>query len=129
MWKYLIEMCKRYFCAKGAWINEFNIASLWNENRSLVLTIFNEGLIWQLSQSSRRSSIYFSLIVISRSNLFLEPTSTKQYGKVSCSRKQLGPLMGLEPTISTLPVKHTQCPTPPLDFYISLYFTWGSLFR
>jgi len=44
----------------------------------LVLTIFNEGLIWHLSQSSIRPSIYFSLIVKSRSNLFLEPTSTKQ---------------------------------------------------
>ena len=44
----------------------------------LALTIFNEGVIWHLSQSSIRSSIYFSLIVNSRSNPFLEPTSTKQ---------------------------------------------------
>ena len=36
------------------------------------------GLIWHLSQSSIRPSIYFSLIVKSRSNRFLEPTSTKQ---------------------------------------------------
>ena len=44
----------------------------------LVLTIFNEGgLIWHLSQSFIRPSIYFSLIVKSCSNLFLEPTSTK----------------------------------------------------
>ena len=39
---------------------------------------FTRGLIWHLSQSHIRSSICFSLIVISRSNLFLEPTSTKQ---------------------------------------------------
>ena len=31
-------------------------------------------------QSSIRSSIHFSLIVKSRSNLFLEPTCTKQLG-------------------------------------------------
>jgi len=36
------------------------------------------GGIWHLSQSSIRSSIYFNLIVKSRSNLFLEPTSTKK---------------------------------------------------
>ena len=35
-------------------------------------------LIWYLSQSSIRPSIYFSSIVISRSNPFLEPTSTKE---------------------------------------------------
>ena len=37
-------------------------------------------LIWHLSQSSIRPSIYISSIVKSRSNLFLEPTSTKQQG-------------------------------------------------
>ena len=36
------------------------------------------GLIWHLSQYSIRPSIYFSLIVKSRLNPFLEPTSTKQ---------------------------------------------------
>ena len=35
-------------------------------------------LIWHLSQSSIRSSIYFSSIVKSRPNPFLEPTGTKQ---------------------------------------------------
>ena len=38
----------------------------------------NEGFIWYLRQSSIRPSIYFSSIVKSRSNLFLEPTGTKQ---------------------------------------------------
>jgi len=36
------------------------------------------ALIWHLSQSSIWSSIYLSSIVKSRSNPFLEPTSTKQ---------------------------------------------------
>ena len=36
------------------------------------------GLIWQLSQSSITPSIYFSSIVKSCSNPFLEPISTKQ---------------------------------------------------
>ena len=36
------------------------------------------GLIWHISQSSIRPSIYFSSIVNSLSNPFLEPTSTKQ---------------------------------------------------
>ena len=39
------------------------------------------GLIWHLCQSSIRPSIYFSSIVKSRSNPFLEPSSTKQQGK------------------------------------------------
>ena len=35
-------------------------------------------------------------------------------GKVSCSRKQRGPLMGFEPTTSTLRViRATHCATPP----------------
>ena len=45
----------------------------------LVLTISNEGAyLTFLSQSSIRPSICFSSIVKSRSNPFLEPTSTKQ---------------------------------------------------
>ena len=36
------------------------------------------GLIWHLSQTSIRPSIYFSSIVKSRSNPYLEPTSTMQ---------------------------------------------------
>ena len=81
--------------------------------RNMFLTIFNKGAYWHLSQSSIRHSIYFSLIVKSRSNPFLEQTSTKQ--QVSCSRKQRRPLMGLEPTTSTLRVRRaTHCATPPL---------------
>ena len=38
------------------------------------------GLIWQLSQSSIRPSIYYNSIVKSRSNPSLEPTSIKQKG-------------------------------------------------
>ena len=44
-----------------------------------VLTLFKEGAYLTFtSQSSIRPSIYFSSIVKSRSNPFLEPTSTKQ---------------------------------------------------
>jgi len=42
------------------------------------VTIFNEGACLTLSQSSRRLSIYLSLIRKSHSKTFLEPTSTKQ---------------------------------------------------
>ena len=45
----------------------------------LILTIFNEGVYLTFtSQSSIWPAIYFSSIVKSRSNPFLEPTSTKQ---------------------------------------------------
>ena len=46
-----------------------------------------------LSQSSLKHSIYLSSIVKSRSNPFLESTSTKQQG---LSYLPNGPLMGLE---------------------------------
>ena len=60
------------------------------------------GLIWHLSQSSIRPSIYFSSIVTSRSNPFLEPPVLSNKGKVSCSRKQRRPLMWFEPVTDTL---------------------------
>jgi len=44
----------------------------------LVLRYLTRELICHLSQSSTRPSTYFSLIVITRSNPFHEPTSTKQ---------------------------------------------------
>jgi len=44
----------------------------------LVLTIFNEGAYLTFKSIFHKASIYFSSIVISRSNPFLEPTSTKQ---------------------------------------------------
>ena len=50
-------------------------------------TLFNKGayleltreIIWNICQSFIWHSIYFSLNVKSRSNMFLEPTSTKQW--------------------------------------------------
>ena len=54
----------------------------------LVLTIYNDGLIWQFSQSSIRPSLYFSSIVKSGSNPFLGPAVLSNKGKFSCSRKQ-----------------------------------------
>ena len=72
-------------------------------------------LIWHLNQSSIRPSIYFSSIVK--------------------SRKQRGPLMGLEPTTSTLRVRRaTHSATTPLigsrkgferDFTIELKINRG----
>ena len=58
----------------GHYYTTWHLAGLF-QSRYLVLTIFNEGVIWHLSQSSVRPSNYFSSIVKSRSNPFLEPTS------------------------------------------------------
>ena len=109
-----------------------NIATFYKIFLVWVLTIFNEGAYstFDLSQSSIRPSIYFSSIVKSRLNPFLEPTSTKHKGNVSCCRKQRGPYMGLEPTTSTLRVRRaTYCATPPLRDGIHRYmhFTASSL--
>ena len=52
-------------------------------------------------------------------------------GKVSYSRKQRGPSMGLEPTTSTLQVRRvTHCATQPLiDLQIAIPFTkWSNDF-
>ena len=69
----------------------------------VLLTLLNEGATFHLNQSSIRPSIYFSSIVKSRSNQFLEPT-------VCCSMKQLDPLVGF---------KHvTYCATPPLSCFV-----------
>ena len=72
-------------------------------------------LIFRLSQSSMSPSLYFSSIVKSRSHPFLEPTSFK----LSCSMKLLGPLVGFEPTTSTLRVRRTtHCATPPQQWFV-----------
>ena len=48
-------------------------------------------------------------------------------GKVSCSRKQQGPLMGLKPTTFTLRVRHaTHCATPPLNILKSHLSQYGT---
>jgi len=52
---------------------------IYQADQYLVLTIFNEGAYLTFkSQSYVRPSIYFSLIVNSRSKPFLKPTSTEQ---------------------------------------------------
>ena len=65
----------RYITLQRFWVKMF-------VSRVVILVWFwrylTRGLIWRLSQSSIRPSIYLSSIVISRSNLFLEPTSTNQ---------------------------------------------------
>ena len=86
--------------------------------RFLFWRYLTRGLIWHLSQSSIRPSIYFSSIVNSRSNPVL---SNK--GKVSCSRKQRGPLMGLEPMTSTSRRgRATHRATPPILEEITLNY-------
>ena len=76
-----------------------NIKVLYRSCFYLVLTIFNvKGLFDIKVKSSIRPSIYLSLIVKSRSNPFWNQPVLSNMGKVSCSRKQWGPLMGLEPT-------------------------------
>ena len=77
----------------------------------LVLTIFIEAY-FALKSIFHKALNLFSPIVKSRSNPFLEPTSTRNKGKVSCLVKQRGHLMGLEPTISTLQVRRA-LPTVP----------------
>ena len=64
------------------WFNLFVFRLFWGGGWRYL----TRRLIWHLSQSSIRPSIYFSSIVKSLSNPFLEPTSTKQ--QVSCARKQ-----------------------------------------
>ena len=62
--------------------------------------IYNEGA-YLTFKTAIRPSIYFCSIVKSRPN---QPVLSNK-GKVSCSRKQQGPLVGLEPTTSTLRVR------------------------
>ena len=50
--------------------------------------------------------------------------------KVSCSMKQRGPLMGLEPTTSTLRVSNaTHCATPPIDECEVMVLLYESIVR
>jgi len=44
------------------------------------MALFNKGFFLHKCQSAIMPSIYFGVIVKSRLNLFLEPTSTKQWG-------------------------------------------------
>ena len=56
---------------------------------------------------------------VSLLNPFLEPTSTKQRGKVSCPEKQLESLMGFELTIDWLQVSHySYCATTIVIFVL-----------
>ena len=71
----------------------------------LVLTIFNVGRIGHLSESSIRPSDYLvRLWNHARIRSWNQPVISNK-GKISSSRKQRGPLMGLGPTTSTLRVR------------------------
>ena len=83
---------------------------------STIWRYLTRELIWHLSQSFTRPSIYLVWLWIhSRIRSWNQPVLSKK-GKVSCSRKQRGPLMGLEPTTSILRYRRaTHCATPPLN--------------
>ena len=72
----------------------------------LVLTIFNEGA-YLTFKSIFHKALNFSSVRLwyhARIHSWNQPVLSNK-GKVSCSRKQRGPLMGLEPTTSTLRVR------------------------
>ena len=73
------------------------------------------ALIWQLCQFSIRPSIYLVRLWNHVRICSWHRPELSNKGKVSCSRTQRGPLMGLEPTTSTLRVRRaTHCTRPPL---------------
>ena len=64
--------------------NIYQTFARWEEYiQTIIVLLFSRyltwDLIWHLSQSSIRPSVYFSSIVKSRSNPFLESTSIKQW--------------------------------------------------
>ena len=71
-------------CSYNVYYKKGNQETLWNATytyHKFVIWFWRyltKGLIWHLSQSSIKTSIYFSLIVKSSWNPFLEPTSSKQ---------------------------------------------------
>ena len=73
------------------------------QNRVHAILVLTRGLIWHLNQSSIWPSIYFMYYSWNQPVL-------RNKGKVSCSRKQWGPLMGLEPRTSTLRVRRPTLP-------------------
>ena len=88
------------------------------------LRYLKRGLIIYSNQSSIKPSFYFSSIVnqIRSRN---QPVLINR-GKVSCSKKQRGPMMGLESTTSTLRVRRaTHCATPLCNAVLCCY-AWCS---
>ena len=90
----------------------------------LILTIFNEGAYMTFKSIFHKALnlFYFDCDITLES--WNQPVLSNK-GKVSCSRKQRGPLMGLEPTTSTLRVGHAiHCATPPHGFDKKLSQNW-----
>jgi len=88
----------------------FEITSKPDLKRNAESTVFKwfwrysrQGLIRYLSQSSIRLSIYLFLIVKSLQTCSWSQTVLSIKGKVSCSREQWEPLMGLEFTTGRYP--------------------------
>ena len=98
-------------------------STLWLWRLVLMIHVFNEGayLTWHLSQSSIRPSIYFNLWNHAQIHSWNQ-TVLSNMGKVSCSRKQQGPLMGLEPPTSILRVTPPTCCAPNTMYVGFLYF-------
>jgi len=78
--------------------------------------IYRRGLFDIKVNLQKCPSIYFSSIVKSRSNPFMEPSITNNKGKIACSMKQQWPLVGLEPKTYPLRIRHaTHYPKPPIN--------------
>ena len=79
-------------------------------------------LIWHLRQFSKQPSLFLvRLWNHARVCSWNQPVLSNR-GTVSCSMKQRVPLMGREPTISTLPVRRiTHCATPPPQHLALVY--------
>ena len=86
----------------------------------LYLTISNEGDYLTFKLVFHKALTLFNSILKSRSNPWNQPVLSNK-GKVSCSRKQRGPLIRLEPTTSTLRVRRaTHCPVHVCVFLLLL---------
>ena len=87
----------------------------------LVLTIFNEGA-YLTFESIFHKALYLFLVWLwnhARICSWNQPVLSNK-GKVSCSRKQLGSLMGLEPKISTLQIIAIRWTMPTLRCTVKL---------
>ena len=89
------------------------------------MTIFNEGANWHLSQSSIKTFIKVLLWNHAQIRSWNQPVLSNK-GKVSCSMKQRGPLMGFEPKLDTLWVRRAIHFATPSTFS---HYTYHSINR
>ena len=87
------------------------------EDFNWLWSYLTRGLIWHLSQSF---IMYLIRLWIHARICSCNQQVLNNKGKVSCSMKQRGPLMGLEQKTSTLRVRRaTHCATPPRNTSIT----------